>query len=69
MAVSPDGGSSTRPKEPCFEKSSSSSDVVTPAGRFFARITVVLLGAAAWIQEDLICAEKDGQDKCTAEKM
>lgn len=47
MAVSPEGGSSTRPKEPWAENSSSNSADATPAGRFFTRITVVLLGAAA----------------------
>lgn len=47
IAVSPEGGSSTRPKEPWAENSSSNSDDPTPAGRFFTRITVVLLGAAA----------------------
>lgn len=47
MAVRPEGGSSTRPKEPWGEKSASSSDTSTSAGRFFTRITVVLLAAAA----------------------
>lgn len=47
MAVSPEGGSSTRPNEPWAENSSSNSDNATPAGRFFTRITVVLLCAAA----------------------
>lgn len=51
MAVSPEGGSSTRPKEPWGEKSASRSDTVTPAGRFFTKITVVLLSAAACTPE------------------
>lgn len=52
MAVSPEGGSSTRPREPWAENSSSNSDDATPAGRFFTRITDVLLGAAACTHPD-----------------
>ena len=48
IAVTPLGGSTTRPRLPNLLNICCSSSVLVAAGKFFTRITVLLLAAAAW---------------------